>query len=208
VKPFEYPDQPMDRGKLLWEQDLQQRNGDWGRYLDVDGDGIPYRTLPGNRHPNAAYFTRGTGHDPRARYSEDSENWNKLLERLKTKFNTARQYVPAPVVERMDGATFGIIAFGSTVSAIEEARYQLAQKGMKSDFLRVRAIPFTDEVEKFAHQYDRVYVVEMNRDGQLHQLLTLEYPERALNLISLAHTDGLPLTAKRVREAILAQEAN
>lgn len=206
TRPFEYPDRPVDRGKLLWEPELEQLNGNWQRYRDVDGDGIPYRTVPGNRHPKAAYFTRGTGHDERARYTEDPEVWNKLLDRLRQKFETARQYVPAPVIDTMLGARTGIIAFGSTEPAIQEARYQLAEKGLRTDFLRVRAVPFTQEVAEFIRQHDRTYVIEMNRDGQLHKLLSLEVPDRALNLVSLAHTDGLPLTARRVREAILSKE--
>lgn len=205
--PFKYPDQPMNRGKVLWEEDLKKLEGNWGRYLDVDGDGITYRTVPGNRHPAASYFTRGTGHDEFARYSENADNWNELLDRLKRKFNTARKLVPSPLVEKMDGAEIGLIAFGSTEPAIEEARHQLAQKGIRSDFLRIRAIPFTEEVKNFLHEHKRNYVIEMNRDGQLHQLLVLDHPDQAINLISLAHTDGLPLTARRVREAILSKEA-
>jgi 2-oxoglutarate ferredoxin oxidoreductase subunit alpha len=206
TQPFVYPDTPMDRGKVLWEEDLERLQGQWARYLDVDGDGIPYRTLPGNRHPAAAYFCRGTGHDDNARYSEDNEAWHDLLERLKVKFNTARRYVPGPVVETMPGAQVGVISFGSTLPAIEEARYQLEQKGVPTDFLRVRAVPFTDAVVDFIRQHSHVYVIEMNRDGQLHQLLTLEYPAQATRLRSIAFTDGLPLTAQFVREAILAQE--
>jgi 2-oxoglutarate ferredoxin oxidoreductase subunit alpha len=206
TKPFEYPNTPMDRGKVLWEEDLERLNGQWSRYKDVDGDGIPYRTLPGNRHPAAAYFTRGTGHDENARYSEDNQVWHDLLMRLKRKFETARRYVPGPIMEAMQGAEIGIISFGSTLPAIEEARYQLNEKNMPTDFLRVRAVPFTDEVGEFIRQHQRVYVVEMNRDGQLHQLLTLEYPDLSGKLRSIAFTDGLPLTARFVREAILAQE--
>ncbi|MFM8320183.1 MAG: 2-oxoacid:acceptor oxidoreductase subunit alpha, partial [Chloroflexota bacterium] len=206
TRPFAYPETPMDRGKLLWEEDLERLKGDWGRYRDVDGDGIPYRTLPGNRHPAAAYFTRGTGHDPNARYSEDSQVWHDLLERLKKKFYTGRKYVPAPVINTMEGARAGIIAFGSTEPAIEEARYQLSISGQPTDFLRLRAIPFTEEVDRFIAEHERVYVIEMNRDGQLHQLLTLEYRQAANKLLSIAFTDGLPLTARFVREAILAQE--
>jgi 2-oxoglutarate ferredoxin oxidoreductase subunit alpha len=205
--PFKYPNRPMDRGKVLWEEDLEKLSGNWGRYRDVDGDGIPYRTVPGNRHPAAAYFTRGTGHNENARYSENADIWHELLNRLKRKFETARELVPEPVIERMNAAEIGIIAFGSTEPAIEEARHQLAQKGIKSDFLRVRAIPFTKEVKTFVHEHEHNYVIEMNRDGQLHQLLVLDNPDRAMNLISLAHTDGLPLTARRVREAILSKEA-
>lgn len=204
--PFEYPDRPMDRGKIIWEEDLERLKGDWGRYRDVDGDGIPYRTVPGNRDSKASYFTRGTGHDDDANYSEDAQNWHELLARLKRKYETARQYVPAPVKETMEDAEIGILAFGSTEPAVREARHQLAGMGVKTDFLRVRAIPFTNEVEAFVNSHSRNYVVEMNRDGQLHQLLTLDYPARATNLISLAYTDGLPMTARLVREAILSKE--
>jgi 2-oxoglutarate ferredoxin oxidoreductase subunit alpha len=206
TQPFEYPDTPMDRGKVLWEEDLERLKGNWGRYRDVDGDGIPYRTLAGNRHPAAAYFARGTGHDENARYSEDSQVWHDLLERLKAKYHTARQYVPAPVIEKMEGAQVGIIAFGSTLPAIEEARHLLQEAGIASDFLRVRAVPFTSQVGDFIRQHTQVYVVEMNRDGQLNQLLTLEYPELATRLRSVAYTDGLPLTAQYVQAAIQAQE--
>jgi 2-oxoglutarate ferredoxin oxidoreductase subunit alpha len=206
TEPFSYPDTPLDRGKVLWEEDLEKLNGAWARYRDVDGDGIPYRTLPGNRHPKAAYFTRGTGHSDDALYSEDPQVWHDNLIRLKKKFETARAYVPAPVIEKQAGARMGIIAFGSTLPAIQEARYQLNEAGIPSDFMRVRAIPFTPEVRDFISQYERVYVVEQNRDGQLNQLLTLECPDLATRLISIAYTDGLPLTARLVREAILSRE--
>ncbi|MEW5873279.1 MAG: 2-oxoacid:acceptor oxidoreductase subunit alpha [Chloroflexota bacterium] len=206
--PFEYPDTPMERGKVLWEGDLDRLDGNWGRYRDPDGDGIPYRTLPGNRHPRAAYFARGTGHTPDARYSEDSQVWHDLLERLKRKFDTARQYVPKPRVEHVEGAKVGLIAYGSTEPAVQEARHQLAEHGLPTDFLRLRAIPFTAEVDDFLRQHEHVYVVEMNRDGQLNQLLTIEYPELATKLRSIAFTDGLPLTARFVRQAILDKEAN
>lgn len=204
--PFEYPDRPMDRGKVLSVEDLEKAEGAWGRYLDVDGDGIPYRTLPGNRHPSAAYFTRGTGHDEFARYTEDSQAWLLLMERLKKKFETSIQYVPTPVTETTPGARIGVISFGSTEPAIEEARNLMEMQGLHTDFLRLRAIPLTTEVETFIIQHERTYVVEMNRDGQLHQLLILEYPDQALKLRSVAYHDGLPLTAKLVRDAILVQE--
>jgi 2-oxoglutarate ferredoxin oxidoreductase subunit alpha len=203
--PFEYPDQPMDRGKVLWEEDLEQLKGEWARYADVDGDGIPYRTLPGNRHPRASYFARGTGHDPNAQYSEEPDVWHANLQRLKRKYQSAREYVPKPIVEKMPTAKIGIIAFGSSAPAIIEARHQLDEAGIASDFLRVRALPFTDEVANFVDEHDDIYVVEMNRDGQLHQLLTIEYPNKATALKSVAYTDGLPLTARRVREMIVAK---
>ncbi len=205
TKPFEYPAVPMDRGKVLWEEDLEKLNGKWARYADIDGDAIPYRTAPGNRHPQASYFARGTGHSPDAQYSEDSEVWYENMERLKKKYQTAEKYVPNPVLKTLPDAELGIIAFGSTESAIEEARYKLSAAGVATDFLRVRALPFTSEVEQFINDHERLYVVEMNRDGQLHQLLTIRYPSLAGKLVSIAFSDGLPLTARRVREMILAE---
>ena len=206
TRPFQYPDLPMDRGKLLWEGDLDRLNGEWGRYKDVDGDGIPYRTVLGNRHPRAAYFGRGTGHDDYARYSEDNKDWHDLLERLKRKYEAARKYVPEPVIEAQAGAKIGVIAFGSTEPAIQEACFQLAEQGIKIDFLRVRAIPISGQVGDFIRKHERNYVVEMNRDGQLHQLLSLEYPQETLKLKSIAYTDGLPMTARFVSNAIQAME--
>lgn len=205
TKPFEYPDKPLDRGKVLWEEDLEKMEGNWARYADIDGDGIPYRTVPGNRHPSAAYFARGTGHTPEARYSEDPDVWHDNLERLKLKYQTARNYIPKPVVDTLPGAVDGIIAFGSADSAIEEARYHFKANGTAFDFLRLRAIPFVDEVEQFIKNHEHVYVIEMNRDGQMHQLLTMEYPHLATRLVSIAFTDGMPLTARKVRELMLAK---
>jgi 2-oxoglutarate ferredoxin oxidoreductase subunit alpha len=204
-KPFEYPNMPMKRGKVLWEKDLEEIKGNWGRYLDKDGDGVAYRTVPGNRHAMSSYFTRGTGHDESARYSEDSTVWLKNMDRLKKKHETARNYVPAPVLYSKPGATVGVIGFGSTEAAILEAIHQLeSEQGIKAEFLRVRAVPFTHEVTDFVNKYDQIFVVEMNRDGQLNQILTMEYPERAANFKSVAYGDGLPAAAKWVREGILA----
>ncbi|HEY6072913.1 MAG TPA: 2-oxoacid:acceptor oxidoreductase subunit alpha, partial [Anaerolineales bacterium] len=206
-KPFEYPNTPMDRGKILWEKDIEELKGNWGRYQDKDGDGIPYRTVPGNKHPMASYFLRGTGHDENARYSEEASVWLRNMDRLKKKYETARKFVPAPVVRNMRGATVGIIAYGSTEPAIEEARYELKKDhGLPTDFMRVRAVPFTKEVRKFVEAHDVCYVVEMDRDGQLHQLLTLEYPEFAMRLVSVAHGDGMPAAARWVREGILSKQ--
>ena len=202
-KPFQYPDQPMNRGKVLWDKDLEELKGNWGRYLDKDGDGIPYRTIPGNRHPMSSYFTRGTGHDEYARYTEDSSVWLRNMDRLKKKYETAREYVPAPVLYSNPGATVGIVGFGSTEAAILEAVHQLeSEHAIKGDFLRVRALPFTQEVTDFIHKYDQVLVVEQNRDGQLNQLLTIEYPDQAAKLKSVAFGDGLPASARWVREGI------
>jgi 2-oxoglutarate ferredoxin oxidoreductase subunit alpha len=207
TEPFQYPDATMDRGKVLWEEDMTKFNGNWGRYRDLDGDGIPWRTIPGNTNPASAYFARGTGHDEYARYTEEAPAWAAMMDRLAKKYQTAKQYVPGPIVEGDGGAEVGIIAFGSTQSAIQEARFKLERNhGVKSEFLRMRAVPFADSVREFIQRHERVYVVELNRDGQLHQLLTIEYPEFATRLCSIAFNDGLPPTAKWVRESILAKE--
>ncbi|MCW5873456.1 MAG: 2-oxoacid:acceptor oxidoreductase subunit alpha [Anaerolineales bacterium] len=204
TKPFEYPNTPMDRGKLLWEEDLE-KIADWQRYKDVDGDGIPYRTAPGNKHPRSAWFARGTGHNDNAKYSERSDDWERNMARLKKKFETAIEYMPKPEVQG-DGAKIGIISYGSTDAAILEARDYLAENGIASDYLRLRAVPFTSEVKSFIDAHERIYVVEMNRDGQMHMILRLEYPEHTMKMISLAKHDGMPLTAKWVQEAVELQE--
>lgn len=207
TEPFEYPDTPINRGKILWEEDLENWKGKWGRYLDVDQDGIPYRTAPGNTHPLSAYFARGTGHDEFARYSENNQEYEQNMTRLKKKYDNARQYMPKPIVKTMEDATIGIIAFGSTDSAIQEARHLLTIDGIETNYLRLRAIPLTSEVYDFIGSNERIYVVEMNRDGQLHQLLSLEYINTCAKLISIAHLDGLPMTAKWVVEQIKGKEA-
>lgn len=205
-KPFQYPETPMDRGKVLWEKDIEEIKGNWGRYLDKDGDGIPYRTIPGNKHPLSSYFTRGTGHDEHAKYTEESDKFLKNMDRLKRKNETAKKYVPAPVNYPIKGATVGIIAYGSTEAAVLEARYELDKEhGIKADFLRIRALPFTKEVDKFLAKYDQIFVVEMNRDGQMNQILLTEYPQYAVNFKSVAYGDGMPASAKWVREGILAK---
>jgi len=206
TKPFEYPDTPIDRGKVLWEEDLEKFEKDWARYLDIDGDGIPYRTIPGNRHPRSAYFTRGTGHDENARYSESPEVWERISLRLRKKFETAREMIPKPVVDSKEGAEIGIIAWGSTEPAILEARDRLINHGIKTNFMRIRGIPFSYEVGDFIRKHKRTYVIELNRDGQMYQLLDLNYADRCAKLISLARLDGLPLTARWVDEAVRAKE--
>ncbi len=208
-KPFDYPDVQMDRGKILWEKELEEIKAKWGRYLDIDGDGIPYRTVPGNTHPLSAYLLRGTGHDENARYTEEAPVWVRNMDRLKRKFDTAKQYVPKPIVTTSQGTKVGIIGFGSTEAAIQEARYQLENEhDLKTDFMRVRAVPFTSEVDEFIRTHDQVYVVDLNRDGQMNKLLTISYPESAVKLISVAFNDGLPASAKWVRESILTSRVN
>jgi 2-oxoglutarate ferredoxin oxidoreductase subunit alpha len=205
-KPFEYPSTPMNRGKVLWEKDLEELRGNWARYLDKDDDGIPYRTVPGNKHPTSSYFTRGTGHDEQARYTEEAPVFLKNMERLKKKYDTARTYVPAPILHATEEATIGIIGFGSTEAAILEAKHQLeTEHGIRPDFMRIRALPFTQDVSDFVAKYDQIFVVEMNRDGQMNQILTIEYPQRAPYFKSVAYGDGMPASARWVREGILAK---
>ncbi len=204
-KPFTYPDQPIDHGKILSAEDLE-RIGEFARYRDVDGDGITYRTLPGTDHPLAAYFTRGTGHNDRAMYSESPEDWEDNMTRLLRKHETARKYLPRPVIQTMNNAGIGIIGYGSTDPAIQEARDLLAEKGLAVDYLRVRAIPLDDEVEAFIQAHDRVYVVEMNTDGQMRMLLQIAFPSQAERFVSAQRSNGLPLSANWIFDMILAQE--
>ena len=206
TKPFEYPDRPMDRGKILWEDDLKQMSTKWGRYVDVDGDGITYRTLPGNKLPNAAYFARGTGHDEYANYSEEPGDWENNMLRLRRKIEGNVSLLPKPEIKEIEGAMISIISYGSTTVAIHEALEILTQKGYKIDLLRMRSLPTAPEVKDFVHAHERNYVIELNRDGQLHQILRLEIPESSLKLISLSHLDGLPLTAQWVVDQIIAKE--
>jgi 2-oxoglutarate ferredoxin oxidoreductase subunit alpha len=201
---FDYPAEPLKRGKVLTADEVEEKG--FARYEDVDGDGITYRTLPGNEHPQSAYFARGTGHDEKAVYSEDPEIWQENMARLLRKFETARQLVPAPVIDEVDGAEIGIIAYGSTKFAIDEARDRLAEDGTKTSFMRLRALPINDEVKEFIERHDRLYVVELNRDGQMHNILRTEMPELATKMISLAHLDGMPLTAHWVVEALETKE--
>jgi len=207
TKPFEYPDVPLERGKVLWEDDLEKLSGIWSRYKDADGDGIAYRTVPGNKHHSAAWFGRGTGHDEEARYTEDSVSWESNMARLKKKYDTARTLVPKPVIKAGTGATIGIIAYGSSEPAVDEALAFLKNaEGPKFAYMRLRALPCTSEVQNFIQKYERIYIVEGNRDGQLRQILSAVLPDQAPKFRSACHSDGLPLTAKWVKEAILAQE--
>jgi 2-oxoglutarate ferredoxin oxidoreductase subunit alpha len=207
TKPFKYPDVPLQRGKVLWEADLEKLSGIWSRYKDSDGDGIAYRTVPGNKHHSAAWFGRGTGHDEEARYTEDSVSWESNMARLKKKYDTARTLVPKPVIKAGRGATLGIIAYGSSDPAVDEALALLRKaEGPKFAYMRLRALPCTSEVQNFIQKYERIYIVEGNRDGQLRQILSSVLPDQAPKFRSVCHSDGLPLTAKWVKEAILAQE--
>ena len=206
-EPFRYPEKPMDRGKVLSKEDLE-RLGAFARYKDVDGDGIGWRTLPGTDHPAAAYFTRGSGHNALAQYSERSDDYQQNLDRLKRKFETAKGYVPQPIIEG-NGAKVGLLAYGTTHWAMVECRDQLRDEhGLETDYLRVRAFPFSGEVEDFIRRHERVYVVEQNRDGQLFDLLKIELPVELISRIhSLAHIDGLPVDARTITDEIMQKES-
>jgi 2-oxoglutarate ferredoxin oxidoreductase subunit alpha len=202
----EYPSGSMRRGKVLTAEDLERLGGEWARYRDVDGDGICYRTLPGTRHKAAGYFTRGTGHDERARYSERADDWEENLNRLGRKFETAASMVPGPAMSLMDGAQVGIISVGSNDPAVFEARDILRAEGIDSSYLRVRALPIQDAIRDFLRAHDPVFVVENNYSGQLYQILLSEEPGCGRTLVSVARSNGLPLTAAwisgRIRERL------
>lgn len=203
--PFPYPEEPIHRGKILSAEDLERLKG-FARYKDVDGDGIPYRTIPGTPHPLAGYFTRGSGHNERAGYSERPDDYKNNMDRLNRKYETARRFVPAPEVDTRPGGEAGIVAFGSSHWAVLEARDILLARGVETSYLLLRAIPFTDAVRKFLERHPRVYVVEQNRDGQMAALLKSEYPETASRIRSILHYDGLPIDARGIVEGILAGE--
>lgn len=207
TKEFQYPEKPLDRGKVLTAEQLARFKDEhdgkrWGRYLDIDGDGIPFRTLPGTPAPQAAYFTRGTGHNEYAIYSERSDVWEGNLRRLERKWDTARQYVPAPVVDEAADAKVAILSVGSNHPAIIEARSRLAKAGVQISYMRLRGLPINDDVRSFIARYDKVYVVENNFDGQLHTILTSELPEYATRLVKTSKCDGLPLSARWISEQI------
>ncbi len=206
-EPFECPTEPPDRGKLLDAETLK-RLGEWGRYRDVDGDGIAYRSLPGDGMP--AYFCRGSGHDGDAGYSERADDYENNLNRLARKFETARSVVPGPVTEREGDGKVGVLAYGSTHWAVVESCDQLAREAaLAPRYLRLRAFPFTDELTAFIDRCDRVYVVEQNRDAQMLSLMRMEMsPERIAKLRSVLHYGGLPIDARSITDAILAGEGH
>jgi 2-oxoglutarate ferredoxin oxidoreductase subunit alpha len=202
---FKYPDKPINRGKLLTPEVLK-RMGTWGRYTDVDGDGIPYRTIPGDKMP--AYFARGSGHNAKGQYSERPDDYVDNMDRLSRKFETARQFVPKPEIDRVDGAQIGFIGYGTTHWAITESRDQLREEtDVKTSYYRLRAYPFTDHLNAFIDAHERIYIIEQNRDAQLLQLMKLELaPERVTKLRSVLHYNGLPIDARSVSDGVLAQE--
>jgi len=203
--PFAYPERALDRGKVL-DRETLTRIGEWGRYKDVDGDGIPYRTLPGSDMPS--YFTRGSGHNARGQYSERADDYVNNLERLQRKFETAKDLVPAPEIDRRDDVRIGLIAYGTSHWAIVESRDQLRQEAdLDTSYLRLKAYPLAASVEAFLRDHDRIYVVEQNRDAQMASLMRMEYPaELTAKIRSVLHFNGLPIDARSITDSVLAQE--
>jgi 2-oxoglutarate ferredoxin oxidoreductase subunit alpha len=201
--PFKWDEnRKLDRGKVMTEAELEAGR-DFGRYLDVDNDGITYRTYPGT-HPNrGAFFTRGTSRDRYARYTEDGAAYQDNMERLLKKFHTARSLVPLPIRRDAKQPTrIGAIYYGSTAPAMDEAVELLAEQGIALDLLRVRAFPFHDSVKQFVEEHDQVFVVEQNRDAQLRTLLVNEEEINPAKLSKVLHYDGSPITARFIAEAI------
>ena len=206
--PFKYPEKPIQRGKVLSAEQLQELGGKWGRYDDVDDDGIPWRTLPGTDHPMASYFTRGSGHDAMARYSEKPQDYKATVDRLAKKYDTAKHFVPRPVVDVRPNAKIGLIAFGTTDFALEEARHQLrTERGVETSYFRLRAVPFNEELKHFVAMHERVYVVEQNRDGQMGDIIKLEVGEDQRKIRKILHYTGLPCDARTITDAVLKMEA-
>jgi 2-oxoglutarate ferredoxin oxidoreductase subunit alpha len=204
---FQYPDKPLDRGKVLTAEDLEKLGG-FARYRDVDGDAIGWRTLPGTRHPKAAYFTRGSGHNDSAGYTEKPEEYQAIMDRLSRKFENARKAVPAPVVVKNGKSKVAFIAYGTTDFALLESLDQIKKEhGVELDYLRVRAYPFAQEIHDFVASHERVYIVEQDRDAQLASLLKLDLPaEQVTKLRSILHYNGLPLDARTITEEFVAKE--
>jgi 2-oxoglutarate ferredoxin oxidoreductase subunit alpha len=206
-EPFTFPETPIDRGKILTAEDLN-RLGGFGRYEDVDGDGIGWRTLPGTDHPKAAYFTRGSGHNAKAGYTERPDEYVEVMERLSRKFDNARKLVPAPIVVKDGTSKIGFLAYGSTDFALRESMDQIKKEyGQDVDYMRIRAYPFAHEIHDFVASHERVYVVEQDRDAQLASLLKLDLPaEHVTRLRSILHYNGLPMDAQSVVEEFATKE--
>jgi 2-oxoglutarate/2-oxoacid ferredoxin oxidoreductase subunit alpha len=205
--PFPYPEKPIDRGKVLSKEDLEKLGG-FARYKDVDGDGVGYRTLPGTNHPSAAYFARGSGHNDKAQYSERPDDFERNMERINKKFETARSFVPRPELTGTGKQKVGILAYGTSHWALVESLDQLSKEhNLKADYLRVRAYPFPHEVHDFIEQHEHVYIVEQNRDAQMASLLKLDLkPELTPRLRSICHVHGLPIDARSVTDELMMME--
>jgi 2-oxoglutarate ferredoxin oxidoreductase subunit alpha len=202
---FTYPTTPVNRGKLLTPAKLKEL-GEWGRYKDVDGDGIAYRTIPGDGLP--VYFTRGSGHNAKGQYSERPDDYVENMDRLNRKFETARKHVPKPVIQSNPKAKIGLIAYGTSDYATQESRDQLREETkVETSYFRLRGYPFNQELAAFVDAHERIYVIEQNRDAQLLQLMKLELmPDQQKKLRSVLHYNGLPIDARSITDDVLAQE--
>ncbi|WP_114967288.1 2-oxoacid:acceptor oxidoreductase subunit alpha [Alkalilacustris brevis] len=201
--PLEWDDsRKLDRGKVMTADELEAGR-EFGRYLDVDGDGIPYRTLPGTHPSRGAFFTRGTTKNRYARYSEEGADYIENMERLVRKFDTAKSQVPQPVLRRAEADTrYGVLYFGSTAPSMDEALDRLGNEGLHVNAMRLRAFPFPDSVAEFIAAHDRVFLVEQNRDGQMRMLLCNELEIDPARLVPVLHYDGTPITARFIHGAI------
>ena len=199
-EPFPYPTEPFRRGKVLTKEQVENLGG-FERYGDPDGDGIPYRTLPGTDSPKAAYFTRGSGHNAKAQYTEKSEEWKWILDRIARKMETAKKRIPQPVVEKGAGK-IGLIAYGTSHAAVQEARDGLARQGVKTGYLRLRSLPLNGVVENFIKDYEKIYVVDQNQQGQMAGLIRMRCPAVAGKVHNILHYDGMPIDAGSIVKQI------
>jgi 2-oxoglutarate ferredoxin oxidoreductase subunit alpha len=204
--PFPYPTGRINRGKVLDEAKLRQLGAQYGRYADVDGDGIPYRTVPGDGMP--PYFARGSGHNAKGQYSERADDYGNNVDRLAKKIDTARTLVPQPEIQWNGKAKIGLIAYGTSHFSVEESRDQLRdERQIETSYYRLRAYPFAESLWEFFDKHDRVYVVEQNRDAQMAALMRLEItPQRLAKLRNVLHYNGLPIDARSISDDVLAQE--
>ena len=204
---FEYPEAPQKRGKVLAKEDLD-RLGGFMRYADLEGDGVGWRTLPGTNHPAAAYFTRGSGHNAKAGYTEKPDDYVANMDRLSRKFESISLAAPRPIVHLREGAKIGLVYCGTSRYGCEESRDQLREEsGIETGSLRLLAYPFGSELQAFIEQHERVYVVDQNRDAQLLGLMRLDLdPRLTAKLRSIRHYSGLPLDARSVTEEVIRQE--
>ncbi|MGH9721817.1 MAG: 2-oxoacid:acceptor oxidoreductase subunit alpha [Bryobacteraceae bacterium] len=204
---FPYPEKPIRRGKVLSKEDLD-RLGSFARYKDIDGDGVGWRTLPATAHPAAAYFTRGSGHNESAQYSEREDDYANNMDRLARKFESIRSAVLPPVADYNPQASIGIVACGTTHHALVESRYQLSQEfHCETSYLRLRAYPFNNDLIDFIRRHERVYVIDQNRDAQLLALMRLDLePSDVERLRSVRYYGGLPLDARTITDDIVRQE--
>src|SRR5581483_2339649 len=205
--PFPYPEEPIRRGKVLTAEDLNELGG-FARYKDLDGDGVGYRTLPATNHPAAAYFTRGSGHNEKAQYTEREDDYIHNMDRLTHKFETMRKHVPKPVISEREDSQIGMVALGTSHYAAAESGDQLQKEyDLPVSYLRLKAYPFTPELTEFIDRHERVYVIDQNRDAQLLSLMRLEMtPEQIAKLRSVRYYGGLPLDARTVTDEIIRQE--